>query len=177
MSVRAASDALSHREDALSRPHWCVTRGDAPRRKHVRSRAHTRCNAYPRRVYLALSSSPSASCRRHSARPPRERETSSLRGLINDHWVFQRRRNHLHLFARYLARAIPSLPLCGLRMYFFSSFPPSLCPFFSLFGILTSFRVCVPNCCRWDPGYYNVYFFYSRLKSRPPSSLWQSSSR
>lgn len=62
-------------------------------------------------------------CGRHSARPPRERNSSS-RGLINDHRVFPRRRNHLHLFARYLAR-LRLLLLCAARGIF-SGFLPNL---------------------------------------------------
>lgn len=51
-------------------PHWCVTRGDAPRRKHVRSRAQ--CNVPTPRL-SGIVFFPLCMCRRHSARPPRER--------------------------------------------------------------------------------------------------------
>lgn len=107
-----------------ARPYWCFgLRRDDPRREHVRSRDAT----YPRRVYPALSSSPPACmCRRHSARPPRERNSSS-RGLINDHRVFPRRRNHLHLFVRYLARDCASFP-CALCAEFFRNLTELLRP-------------------------------------------------
>lgn len=61
---------------------------------------------------------PSACCRRHSARPPRERN-SSLCGLINDHWIFQRRRNHFHLLAAVISRDCASPPLRVVRRIFF----------------------------------------------------------
>lgn len=86
-------------------------RQDASRREHARD------TTYPRRVYLALSSSPSACCRRHSARPPRERN-SSLCGLINDHWIFQRRRNHFHLLVAVISRDCASSPLSVVRRIF-----------------------------------------------------------
>lgn len=80
-------------------------RQDAPRREEHASARHKCTHAA---FYLALSSSPSARCRRHSVRPPRERN-SSLRGLINDHWIFQRRRNHFHLL-RYLGAILRLSP-------------------------------------------------------------------
>lgn len=107
-------------------------RQDAPRREEHASARHKRTHAA---FYLALSSPPSARCRRHSVRPPRERN-SSLRGLINDHWIFQRRRNHFHLL-RYLGAILrPPLP------------PPP-----------PRFSRCAQNFLRYEP---TTFFLYAR---------------
>lgn len=91
-------------------------RRDDPRRKHVRARA--RCNV-PTPHLSGIVFFPSCMCRRHSARPPRERNSSS-RGLINDHRVFPQRRNHLH--SPVISRDCAPVPLCAVRRIFSGSY-------------------------------------------------------